>query len=179
MLGVIPTREALSAAFAQGLDLVEVAPNADPPVCRIMDLGKYRYEQRRKERMARKHQHSATVKEVKFHCNVEQHDYDTKLRHIKEFLEKGHKVKLTLTFRGRENAHPDLGFQLIRRVIGDCAEFGSVSMEPMQMGRNILSMLAAKAGKGKARASTEEGELTARDNNASIPPPVSKDQGQG
>jgi translation initiation factor IF-3 len=149
MLGVLVTRDALKMAHELGLDLVEVSPNADPPVCRIMDFGKFRYEESIKRKKARKqaHGHSRVVKEVKFHANVAEHDYQTKLNHTREFLGKGHKVKLSLQFRGRENAHRELGFEVMNRAIKDCAEMCNVEMAPRLMGRSLIAMLGVKAGK--------------------------------
>lgn len=146
MLGVMSTREALTQAQQVGLDLVEISPNADPPVCRIMDFGKYRYEEARKEKMARKHQHQQAVKEMKFHANTAEHDFQTKLNHIKEFLTKGHKVKITLTFRGRENAHKELGFGVMNRVIKECESVSMVDMTPRMLGRSIIAMIGPRAG---------------------------------
>lgn len=137
----------MAKAEGQGLDLVEISPNASPPVCRIMDFGKFQYEEGRKKKMARKKQHGHVVKEIKFHANVADHDYETKVNHIKEFLEKGFKVKLTLTFRGRENAHRELGFQLMQRVLEDCSEHCVVDMEPKIMGRSINAMISGKTAK--------------------------------
>lgn len=148
MLGVIPTQQAKGLASQHQLDLVEVSPNADPPVCRIMDFGKYRYEEQRKERLARKRQHNLSLKEIKFHANVEEHDYQTKLNHIRQFLEKGHKVKISLFFRGRENAHRELGFQVIERVTKDCGDIGIVEARPRLIGRGIFGVLAPVAPKG-------------------------------
>ncbi|MBN1676410.1 MAG: translation initiation factor IF-3 [Kiritimatiellae bacterium] len=143
-IGVIPTRQALTMAREKGLDLVEIAPTARPPVCRIMDFGKFRYEQSRKQKLARKHQHAASLKEVKFHANVEEHDYQTKLRHIHEFLEKGHKIKTSLFFRGRENIHQELGFQLMNRVMRDSEELGTPDMPPKKVGRSIVMILSPR-----------------------------------
>ena len=147
MIGVMKTSDALKRARQAGLDLVEISPSAKPPVCRIMDHGKYRYDQNRKNKAARKQQHAHAVKEIKFHSNVEEHDYQTKLGRIRQFLDKGHKVKVSLMFRGRENAHRELGFQLINRVIADCDELSSVDMSPKLIGRHIVSMLAPRAAK--------------------------------
>jgi len=141
------TREALKIAQDQNLDLVEISPNAKPPVCRLMDYGKFRYEQGRKEREQRKHQHQSAVKEIKFRPNVGDHDYETKLGHVHKFLEKGHKVKISLTFRGRENAHRELGFAVVERVIKDCAEVSIVDMPPKRVGRMIVAMLGLRSGK--------------------------------
>ena len=142
------TREALRIAQEQNLDLVEISPDARPPVCRLMDYGKFRYEQGRKKREQRKHQHQNAVKEIKFRPNVGDHDYETKLGHVRKFLSKGHKVKISLTFRGRENAHRELGFAVVERVIQDCADVSSVDMAPKRVGRMIVAMLGVRSGKG-------------------------------
>ena len=144
MLGVITTREALKLAQDEGLDLVEVSPNADPPVCRIMDFGKFKYQESLREKQARKHQHSVVVKEMKFHANVGEHDYETKVTHTRDFLEKGFKVKISLTFRGRENAHRELGFEVINHVLKDCDDVAVVEMVPRMMGHSIVALLGAK-----------------------------------
>lgn len=115
-MGVIPTRQALVRAHETGLDLVEINATAKPPVCRIMDHGKFKYEQDKKKKEQKKKQSIVKLKEVKFHVNVGQHDYDTKMRHAFEFLEEGHRVKFSLMFRGRENAHRELGFELMKRI---------------------------------------------------------------
>jgi len=112
-----------------------------------MDFGKFRYEEGRKERLARKRQQSHAVKEVKFRPNVGEHDYQTKVNHLRDFLSKGHKVKLTLMFRGREHAHRDLGFQLLERVIKDAADISAVDMAPRMMGRSAVAMLSSRAAK--------------------------------
>jgi len=148
MLGVVPTRDALRLAQDQGLDLVEVSPTADPPVCKIMDFGKYRYDEGRKKKLARKHSHAcAAVKEIKFRPNVGEHDYETKVNHVKKFLTKGHKVKISLTFRGRENAHRELGFVVVDKVLKDCEELSVVDMAPKRIGRSIIAMLSPKSSK--------------------------------
>jgi len=141
MIGVISTSEALKLAFANGLDLVEISPTASPPVCRIMNFGKYKYEESRKEKLERRQQASAMVKEVKFHANVEDHDYQTKLRHIHEFLAKGHRVKASLMFRGRENEHRDIGFELFKRLIKDCESVGVSEFPPKLFGNNLILLL--------------------------------------
>ena len=146
---MVPTREALNLAQQRGLDLVEISPNAQPPVCRVMDFGKYKFEIAKKEKQARKSQSNTKVKEVKFHTNVEENDYQTKLRHIHEFLGEGHRVKVSLMFRGRENAHQELGYELVRRVIVDCQAIGISDKEPQKMGRFLNLMIAPRpAGKG-------------------------------
>ena len=147
MVGVLPTRDAIKRAQEQGLDLVEISPNADPPVCRIMDFGKFKYEENLKRKEARKHQHAKPVKEMKFHPNVEEHDYQTKLTHIKDFLNTGHKVKVTLTFRGRERAHRDLGFEVVNRILREASDVGVIEQTPKAMGRSIYAMLAPRPAK--------------------------------
>lgn len=147
--GVIKTSEAQAQARASGLDLVEVSPTANPPVCRIMDLGKYRYDEKRKAKHARKSQQNHGVKEIKFHANVDTHDYETKVQHVKGFLAKGHKVKLSLLFRGRENAHRELGFEIVTKVIESCSDVATVEMQPRMMGRILVSMIAPLATKGR------------------------------
>jgi translation initiation factor IF-3 len=147
MLGVLLTHEARAMAQQQGFDLVEVSPNADPPVCRIMDFGKYRYEESRKEKLARKHQQGAVVKEIKFHANVGDHDYQTKVNRIKEFLEKGLRVKSSLYFRGRENAHREIGMQLMARVVKDCEALCVMEMMPKLMGNSVIMMMGPKSAK--------------------------------
>lgn len=147
MIGVISIDEGHRRARDAGLDLVEISPNADPPVCRIMDFGKYKYELHRKEKEARKHQHSAEMKEMKFHANVAPHDYQTKVRHIREFLADGIKVKVSLYFRGRENVHRELGFDVINNVMKDCLDVANVEMTPKLIGNNIVMNLGPKAAK--------------------------------
>lgn len=143
-VGVISTRDALRKATEAGLDLVEISPNAHPPVCRIMDYGKFKYEVEKKERQAKKHQTQTKVKEIKFHANVGDHDYVTKLRHAGDFLNEGHRVKFSLYFRGRENAHQELGFELMKRVAKDLAETGSLEQDARMMGRNLIMMMVPK-----------------------------------
>jgi translation initiation factor IF-3 len=149
MLGVISTRDAMRLAEEQGLDLVEISPNAEPPVCRIMDFGKFRYAEDLKKKQARKQAlaHNRSIKEMKYHANVEEHDYATKLKHVHEFLEKGHKVKLSLQFRGRENAHRELGMEVVKRVIRDCEHLAVLEMDARMMGRSIVAMLGSKPQK--------------------------------
>jgi len=125
-----------------------------------MDFGKYRYEESRKQKLARKHQHGQTVKEMKFHVNVAEHDYQTKFNHVREFFEKGHKVKLSLTFRGRENAHRELGFEVVNRVLKDCEDLSTVDMAPRMIGRSIIAMLSARSSK-IVKQSEDSGTLPA------------------
>jgi len=136
-VGIMSLDDAVALAKRQGLDLVEVAPDGNPPVCRIMDYGKYRFEQTKREKEAKKKQHTIKVKEVKFRPNIDDHDYQVKLRHAIDFLQKGFKVKLQVFFRGREFVHPEIGKKLLDRVIGDVAEYGAVESSPKQLGRSI------------------------------------------
>lgn len=143
-LGIMSIEEALAAAEARGLDLVEVAPNARPPVTRIMDYGKYKYEEARKARQARKKQHHVQVKEVKFRPGIEPHDFEFKLRHARRFLEEGNKVKATMMFRGRQMAHPELGREVLFRVAEAVEDVGRIESEPSLEGRNMTMVLAPK-----------------------------------
>jgi len=138
--GVMDTKEALEIAQGAGLDLVEVAAQAKPPVCRIMDFGKYVYEQQKKSKDSKGT--SSKTKEVKFRPRVEQHDYETKMRRAEEFLSKGNKLKLTLSFRGREMSHTEIGFETIRRAIADLETMGNADNEPKLVGRNINVMVS-------------------------------------
>lgn len=143
-LGIMPVEQAQAMAEEQGLDLVEVAPNARPPVCRIMDYGKYRYEEARKLREARKKQHQILVKEVKFRPGIETHDFDFKIRHARRFLEEGNKVKATMMFRGRQMAHPELGREVLSRVAEAVDDVGRVESQPLMEGRNMTMILAPR-----------------------------------
>ncbi len=145
-LGVMTTSQALALAQQQGMDLVEVAPNAAPPVCRITEFGKFKYEQTKREREARKHQHGGKVKEIKLRLNIDTHDYQTKLKHMVEFMQEGMKVKVSLFFRGRENAHTEFGHQLMQRVIKDVEGTGHAEVPPKLMGRSIHMMLSPARG---------------------------------
>lgn len=146
-LGIIPTRQALVRAHEAGLDLVEISATCKPPVCRIMDHGKFKFEQEKKKKEQKKKQNVVKLKEVKFHVNVGDHDYQTKLRHTSEFIEEGSRVKVSLMFRGRENAHRELGFELMQRIIADCSEFATVEQAPKLMGRNVFMMIIPKKTK--------------------------------
>ena len=137
-IGIINTQDALQKAEDSGLDLVEVAGQSSPPVCRIMDYSKYKYEQEKKEKEARKHQKIVHLKEIKMKPNIEEHDYQVKLHHIKRFLERGDKAKLTMTFRGREMSHMSIGKKIMDRVVSDLNEAGEVEKGPMMEGRNIM-----------------------------------------
>lgn len=136
--------DALRLAEQAGLDLVEVNPNSTPPVCRVMDYGKFKYEEAQRKKAARKSQARTVVKEVKFHVNVAENDYNIKVRNIRSFLAEGCKVKLTLQFRGRENAHKELGLQVVNQVCKDLEDVASVEQAPRIMGRTISGMLGPK-----------------------------------
>ncbi len=136
--------EALNYADRLNLDLVEVAPMATPPVCKVMDYGKYRYEQEQKAKEARKRQTTISIKEIKLRPKIDDHDFDTKKGHVERFLKKGDKVKLTIMFRGRELVHPHLGEKLLRRMADDLSDIGEVESEPNLDGRNMVMMLAPK-----------------------------------
>lgn len=140
-VGVVTPERAMALAEAAGLDLVEISPNAAPPVCKIMDFGKYKYETQKRESEARKKQKIIEVKEVKFRPNTDVHDYDVKMRNVFRFLESGDKVKVTLRFRGREMAHQDLGRNLLERVAEDVKEIGKVENMPKMEGRQMVMMI--------------------------------------
>jgi translation initiation factor IF-3 len=141
------TREALAMAEEADLDLVEIVPNAEPPVCRIMDYGKYKFEQSKKAHEAKKNQKQIKVKEIKFRPGTEDGDYNVKLNNLKKFLEKGDKVKITLRFRGREIAHHDLARDLLKRIEADLEEYGTVEQFPKMEGRQMVMMMSPGAKK--------------------------------
>ncbi|MFS4436720.1 translation initiation factor IF-3 [Paracoccaceae bacterium GXU_MW_L88] len=141
-VGLVDPRKAWEAAQQLGLDLVEISPNANPPVCKIMDYGKYKYEQQKREAEARKNQKTMEVKEVKFRPNTDTHDYDVKMKNVTKFLEKGDKVKVTLRFRGREMAHQNLGRELLERVAEDSKDLGKVDSMPKMEGRQMVMMIS-------------------------------------
>ena len=143
-LGVMYTREAIAQAAEVGLDLVEVSPNADPPVCKFLDVGKYKYEAQKKANLARKSQKTQEIKEIKMRPNIDDHDYDTKMRNVVRFIEDGDKVKITLRFRGRELSHQQLGMNLLRKVQDDVAEIAKIEAFPRMEGRQMLMVLAPK-----------------------------------
>lgn len=129
------------------MDLVEISPTAKPPVCRIMDYGKFKYDREKKKKKNKKSQSAGKLKEIKFHANVEQHDYDTKIRHAREFLEEGHKVKFSLFFRGRENAHQEIGYEVMSRAGKDVEDIGNIEQETRLVGRNLIMMVAPQSQK--------------------------------
>jgi translation initiation factor IF-3 len=154
-LGIFVMGEALRIADDQGMDLVEIAPNADPPVCKIMDFGKYKYELSMKEKAARKHQSKVEIKEMKFRPKVDKHDYETKKKHILRFLDAGAKVKVTIMFRGREMAHPELGLNILERLAGELEELATIENQPKLEGRN-MHMLIAPLKKAPAKETPAE-----------------------
>lgn len=143
-LGVMYTREAIEQAAGASLNLVEVSPNADPPVCKFLDVGKYRYEAQKKANAQRKTQKTQDIKEIKMRPNIDDHDYDVKMRSVNKFIDHGDKVKVTLRFRGREMAHQHLGMDLLKRVQDDVAEIAKVEAFPRLEGRQMLMVLAPK-----------------------------------
>jgi len=147
----MPPPQALALARTKGLDLVEISPTAVPPVCRIMDFGKYQYEQQKRARAAKKHQKVIEVKEIKFRPKVDEHDYQFKKKHIERFLSEGDKVKATIFFRGREMAHPEIGRRILERLIEDLNDVAIAETSPRQEGNQMHTILSAKAG-GKRTA---------------------------
>ena len=143
-IGVLFTPEAIEQAQAVGLNLVEVSPNADPPVCKFLDVGKHRYEAQKKANLARKTQKTQDIKEVKMRPNIDTHDYDVKMRNVNKFIDNGDKVKITLRFRGREMAHQELGMDLLNRVRDDVEETAKVEAFPRLEGRQMLMVLAPR-----------------------------------
>ncbi|TVR65863.1 MAG: translation initiation factor IF-3 [Gemmatimonadales bacterium] len=141
-VGIVALDDAKARAQQAGLDLVEVAPGARPPVCRLMDYGKFKYEEARKARDARKKQHTVQIKEVKYRPGIEDHDYEFKTRHVRRFLEDGDRVKVTMMFRGRQMAHPELGVEVLERVAEAVADLGKIEGQPTREGRTMIMMLA-------------------------------------
>ena len=142
MVGIVSLEQAQRQADEAGLDLVEISPNAEPPVCKVQDYGKIKYQEQKKKNEARKKQKTIEVKEIKMRPNIEIHDYDVKMRAIQKFLGEGDKVKVTIRFRGREMAHQELGIQLLQRVRGDTEETSKVEYEPSMEGRQMIMVLA-------------------------------------
>ncbi len=146
-LGIVSTRNAMEMALEKNLDLVKIAPQAAPPVCRIMDYGKYRFEQAKRDKEARKNQKVTEIKEIRLSLNIATHDFETKVGHAKRFLTSGDKVKVSIRFRGREMAHANLGNDIMKRFAEACAEFGSVERVPKLEGRSMIMFLNAKPAK--------------------------------
>ena len=147
-VGIVPTDQALRLASEKDLDLVEVAPDARPPVARLLDYSKYRYEQEQKAKAARKHQQQINVREIKLRPKIASHDYETKKGHVERFLRNQDKVKVTIMFRGREQAHPERGRILLRRLYDDIEDLATIEQEPLQEGRNMSMLLAPVKAKG-------------------------------
>lgn len=163
-LGIFVMSEAQRIADDQGFDLVEIAPNADPPVCKIMDFGKFKYEQSMKEKAARKNQSKVEIKEMKFRPKVDKHDYETKKKHILRFLDAGAKVKVTIMFRGREMAHPELGLNILEKLAGELEELAIIETQPKLEGRNMHMLLAPlKKKEVKESEKTDESAEPAAD----------------
>lgn len=176
-LGIMPPFEAVKVARERGLDLVEVSPTANPPVCRIINYGKYLYQLSKRQHEARKHQRSIELKEVKFRPRTSVHDYETKRNHIVGFLEAGNKVKATIMFRGREMAHRNLGWQMMQRLIEELEESAVVETRPKQEGPNLTAILGPKKpGAAKSKAPKAKGEGTsaapARAASPAVPAPA-------
>ncbi len=143
----MPVKRAVQLAEEAGLDLVEVSPNANPPVCKILDYGKYKYEQQKKASEARKNQKTVDVKEVKIRPGIEDHDYQVKMKNARKFLEKGDKVKVTMRFRGREMAHQDIGLNLLKRMQEELSDISKTDLEPKLEGRQMIMVLSAEMQK--------------------------------
>jgi translation initiation factor IF-3 len=144
MVGIVPRNEGLDMAAEAGLDLVEISPNAEPPVCKILDFGKYKYEEQKKKNEARKRQKVIEVKEVKFRPSIDDHDYDVKMRSMHKFIGEGDKVKVTMRFRGRELAHQELGMDVLMRVKGDLDTVAKVEQFPRMEGRQMTMVVSPK-----------------------------------
>jgi translation initiation factor IF-3 len=175
-LGVKPTAEAIEYALGKDLDLVEVAAQADPPVAKVMDYGKYRYEQEQKAKLARKHQVSINVKEIKLRPKIGIHDYETKKGHVVRFLNQRAKVKVTIMFRGRETSHPERGRDLLMRLAEDVKEIGVVESPPLLDGRNMVMVLGPSKNAGvvrdaKAEETQRSQEAVQGDGDRETPPP--------
>ena len=143
-LGVMKTADAIAQADAQGLDLVEVSPNTDPPVCKILDYGKFKYEAKKKKNEAKKKQKIIEVKEIKLRPNIDEHDYQVKMRNVQKFLDEGDKVKVTMRFRGREMAHQELGVNVLNRVRDDTEDVAKIEAFPKLEGRQMIMVIAPK-----------------------------------
>ena len=162
-LGIMPPPQALILARQKGLDLVEISPTAVPPVCRIMDYGKYQYQEQKRAREAKRHQKVIEVKEIKFRPKVDEHDYQFKKHHIERFIEDGDKVKATIFFRGREMAHPEIGHRILMRLIKDLEEVAIAETMPRQEGNQMHTILTGKKGAVKPKAKTDAPEPAAKE----------------
>jgi len=173
-VGIKTRDEALEYAFSKNLDLVEVAANADPPVCRIMDYGKYKYEQEQKAKTARKHQVSINVKEIKLRPKIGVHDYETKKGHVVRFLKQRAKVKVTIMFRGREQSHPERGRDLLMRLAEDVKEIGQIESPPLQDGRNMVMVLGPNKSLAQSAQTQDHPEARAEPEAVSEPEAVAE-----
>ncbi len=151
-VGIVRVEDALRLADEAGLDLVEVAPTARPPVCKLMDFGKFKYESDMKAREARKNQSNTILKEIRFRLKIDPHDYGTKKGHVERFLKAGDKVKVMIMFRGREQSRPEMGFRLLQRLAEDVSDLGSVESSPRQDGRNMVMVIGPHKKKAEAKA---------------------------
>ncbi len=165
-LGIVQIREALQLAIDKGLDLVEIAPSAKPPVCRLMDYGKYKFEQNKREKEARKKQTTISTKEVKLRPNIEEHDFQVKAKNARKFLTAGDKVKLTIMFRGRQITHPELGVKLSIKMAEELNDVSAVEKAPKIEGRNMVTILIPKIDNEKADKNPEKKEIKEEANNA-------------
>jgi translation initiation factor IF-3 len=170
-VGITPTAEAMEYAFSKNLDLVEVAGQADPPVCKVMDYGKFRYAEEQKAKLARKHQQQIHVKEIKLRPKIGIHDFETKKGHVVRFLNQRAKVKVTIMFRGRETTHPERGRDLLLRLAEDVKEIGQIESQPLLDGRNMVMLLGPTKAAGKAEEvdAVEEVEVTGAEPEAAEP----------
>ena len=186
-LGVMPTHEALRLAEEKGLDLVEISPRAFPPVCRIMDYGKYKYEEAKKKQQARKRASTVETKEIKFRPKTEEHDLAFKVKHVRRFLESGNKVRLAVVFRGREITHPQTGVAMLNKVVELCSDIALVEATPNMEGRRMIMVIAPKPGvvrkaqeAKKAQLAAQQAAETAKRNQpgkpAQAPPPPDEDE---
>lgn len=154
-LGIVSVQEALTKAEQSGLDLVEIAPNAEPPVCKIIDYGKYRYQVTKKEKEGKKSQHQVKVKEIKLKPNTDDNDIQVKVRHARDFIAKGNKVRVTCVFRGRELSHPEIGERAVKRICDDLSDVATAESEAKLLGRNLSVVLAPGVKKKAGPAATE------------------------
>ncbi|MDB4957620.1 MAG: translation initiation factor [Myxococcales bacterium] len=161
-LGILPTHEALRLAEERGLDLVEISPRAFPPVCRIMDYGKYKYEEAKKKQQARKRASTVETKEIKFRPKTEEHDMAFKVKHVRRFLEGGNKVRLAVVFRGREITHPQTGMNVLNRVVDMCADIATVEATPNMEGRRMIMVIAPKPGVVRKAQEAKKAQLAAQ-----------------
>lgn len=155
-LGIMATKDAQKVATDRSSDLIEIVPNADPPVCKIMDFGKYRYELAKKEKLQKKHQHITLVKEIRFHPNTDTHDFEFKTRHARAFLEEGHKVKATVVFKGREITYQDLGRELLDRFTERISDLSKLDQEAKMEGRQMIAIYAPDRAKKKAGEASKQ-----------------------